>query len=90
MIRRWHDRAWGWLAGADEACDAQGRSALLVALAWGHEGPVRWLLDRGADVQCKADRHRRTPRSLALKRPDEPSSRLVLEQLAARRAARPR
>ncbi|MBK9036798.1 MAG: hypothetical protein IPL61_37040 [Myxococcales bacterium] len=71
-----------------EARDAQGRTALVVALAWGFEGPVRWLLDRGADVACKADRHGRTPRSLALASPDEPSSRLVLEQLAARRADR--
>lgn len=73
-----------------EARDAQGCTALLVALLWGFEGPVRWLLDRGADVACSADRRGRTPRSLALKSPDEPSSRLVLEKLAARRSARHR
>lgn len=73
-----------------EARDAQGCSALLVALAWGFEGPVRWLLDRGADVRCKADRRGRTPRSLALEHPDEPSSRLVLAKLAARDPARRR
>jgi len=48
------------------------------------EIPVRWLLDRGANVKCKPDKDGRTPRSLALKTPDDPTSRLVLETLAAR------
>ncbi len=73
-----------------EARDGQGCTALLVAMLWGFEGPVRWLLERGADVRCKADRRGRTPRSLALESPDEPSSRLVLEQLAARGGAQHR
>jgi hypothetical protein len=67
-----------------EARDARGRTALIIATLWGYEGPVRWLLDRGANVRCSADARGRTPRSLALERPDDDSSRLVLETLAAR------
>ncbi len=61
-----------------ETRDGQGRTALIVAVRWGQAGPVRWLLDRGANVECAADRHGRTPRSLALERPDDSSSRLLL------------
>ena len=67
-----------------EARDVHGRTALITAVAWGFEGPVRWLLDHGADVKCKADAQGRTPRSLALKTPDDPCSRLVLERLSTK------
>jgi hypothetical protein len=66
-----------------EARDPRGRTALIVAAEWGNEGPMRWLLDRGADVHCSADAQGRTPRSLARKRPDDASSRLLLEAIAA-------
>ncbi|MBL0215809.1 MAG: ankyrin repeat domain-containing protein [Myxococcales bacterium] len=61
-----------------EARDPHGRTALILAAAWGFEGPVRWLLDRGADVACAADAQGRTPRSIALETPDDPCSRLLL------------
>ncbi len=61
-----------------EARDGHGRTALILAAAWGFEGPVRWLLDRGADVACAADAQGRTPRSIAAETPDDPSSRLLL------------
>jgi hypothetical protein len=61
-----------------EARDPHGRTALILAAAWGYEGPVRWLLDRGADAACAADAQGRTPRSIALKTPDDSMSRLLL------------
>lgn len=61
-----------------EARDRHGRTALILAAAWGFEGPVRWLLDHGADVACAADAKGRTPRSIALGTPDDPCSRLLL------------
>jgi hypothetical protein len=61
-----------------EARDPHGRTALILAAAWGFEGPVRWLLDHGADVTCAADAKGRTPRSIALETPDDPCSRLLL------------
>jgi hypothetical protein len=66
-----------------EARDAQGRTALIVAVQGGNEAPVQWLLDHGAAVECAADVHGRTPRSLALARRDDPGSRLLLAALAA-------
>ena len=69
-----------------EARDVHGRTALIVAAVWGFEWPVRWLLDRGANVKCTADRQGRTPRSLALETPDDSTSRLLLEALGASNA----
>lgn len=65
-----------------EARDARGRTALIVAVLYGNEAPVRWLIVHGADLDCSADVHGRTPRSLALARPDDPGSRLLLAALA--------
>ena len=64
-----------------EGRDAGGRTPLIVAVEWGRAVPVRWLLDRGANMECAPDAGGRTPRSLALKRPGDASSRLLLEAL---------
>lgn len=64
-----------------EQRDAQGRSALYMAVSWGREAPVRWLLDRGADPDA-ASALGKTPRSLALARPDDPGSRVLLLSIA--------
>lgn len=61
-----------------EARDRHGRTALILAAAWGFELPVRWLLDHGAEVACAADADGRTPRSIAAETPDDPCSRLLL------------
>lgn len=62
---------------AIEQRDAQGCTALYMAVWWGREAPVRWLLERGADPDA-ATVTGTTPRSLALARPDDPGSRVLL------------
>jgi hypothetical protein len=84
VVRSWFDVAAALLeCGASlEARDKQGRTALLLAVRWGNEAPVRWLLDHGADPKCAPDVHGRTPRSLALARPDDAGSRVLLRILS--------
>lgn len=57
-----------------EASDAQGRTPLWLAVRWGNEAPVRWLLDRGARVTPKVE-------ALARARPNDPGSKVLLAGL---------
>ena len=61
-----------------EARDAHGRTPLLLAVLVGHEAPVRWLLEQGAELDPSPDDRGRTPRELAQSRPDDPGSRVFL------------
>ena len=63
--------------------DQHGRSALGLSVYWGKEEPVRWLLERGASLDVAPDSLGRTPRSLAQKYPDHPSSRALLAAINA-------
>ena len=58
--------------------DPLGRTPLVLALLFGRESAVRWLIDHGAQLEPPPDSQGRTPRTLAERYPEQPASRAFL------------